>query len=128
MDVVSISFSMYGVLFGLLTWSLKAAMILAAASIMNPEYVPTDWQTFLLTVFIMIIHACLSSMVRDFLLLFYHILRRLDSAIADVQNTVADFMDRKSQLCGNDRQYFLPGHHNHYHSCGSYIKPKVPTK
>lgn len=39
-----------------------AAMILAAASIMNPDYVPTDWQTFLLTAFIMIIHACLSSM------------------------------------------------------------------
>ncbi|KAI0124689.1 amino acid permease [Xylariales sp. AK1849] len=39
-----------------------AAMILAAASIMNPDYVPTDWQTFLLTVFILIIHACISSM------------------------------------------------------------------
>lgn len=64
MVVVSISSSMFEVLFNLLTWSLKAAMILAAASIMNPEYVPTDWQTFLLTVFIMIIHACLSSMVR----------------------------------------------------------------
>lgn len=37
-------------------------MILAAASIMNSDYVPTDWQTFLLTAFIMIIHACLSSM------------------------------------------------------------------
>lgn len=29
---------------------------------MNPEYVPTEWQTFLLTTFIMIIHACISSM------------------------------------------------------------------
>lgn len=37
-------------------------MILAAASIMNPSYVPTDWQTFLLTTLIMIIHACISSM------------------------------------------------------------------
>ncbi|KAH6643310.1 amino acid permease-domain-containing protein [Truncatella angustata] len=39
-----------------------AAMILAGASIMNPDYVPNEWQTYLLTVFIMIIHACISSM------------------------------------------------------------------
>ncbi|KAH8816783.1 amino acid transporter-like protein [Xylogone sp. PMI_703] len=39
-----------------------AAMILAAASITNPSYVPTDYQTFLLTIFIMIIHAGISSM------------------------------------------------------------------
>ncbi|OAG16109.1 amino acid transporter [Alternaria alternata] len=39
-----------------------AAMILAAASINDPSYVPTDYQTFLLTVFIMILHAILSSM------------------------------------------------------------------
>ncbi|KAK9776380.1 putative Amino-acid permease [Seiridium cardinale] len=39
-----------------------AAMTLAAASIMNPDYVPNEWQTFLLTVFIMITHACISSM------------------------------------------------------------------
>ncbi|KAI2615052.1 amino acid transporter [Hypoxylon sp. NC1633] len=39
-----------------------AAMILAAASIVNPEYVPTSYQTFLLTVFIMLTHACISSM------------------------------------------------------------------
>lgn len=38
-----------------------AAMILAAASIKNPGYVPTDWQTFLLTVFIMLIHGCMAS-------------------------------------------------------------------
>ncbi|KAI4651742.1 uncharacterized protein J4E79_009224 [Alternaria viburni] len=37
-------------------------MILAAASINDPSYVPTDYQTFLLTVFIMILHAILSSM------------------------------------------------------------------
>lgn len=37
-------------------------MILAAASITNPEYVPEPWHTFLLTVFILIIHACISSM------------------------------------------------------------------
>jgi amino acid transporter len=37
-------------------------MILAAVSINNPDYVPTDWQTFLLTTFIMIIHAGISSM------------------------------------------------------------------
>lgn len=37
-------------------------MILAAASVANPEYVPTEYQTFLLAVFVMIIHACISSM------------------------------------------------------------------
>lgn len=39
-----------------------AAMILAAGSIANPGYVPTTWQTFLLTTLIMIIHAAVSSM------------------------------------------------------------------
>ncbi|KAI0837898.1 amino acid transporter [Hypoxylon sp. FL0890] len=39
-----------------------AAMILAAASIVNPDYIPTSYQTFLLTVFIMLTHACISSM------------------------------------------------------------------
>lgn len=37
-------------------------MILAAASINDPTYVPTNYQTFLLTTCIMIIHATLSSM------------------------------------------------------------------
>lgn len=45
-------------------------MILAAASISNPDYVPTDWQTFLLTVFIMILHAILSSMPTKWLAQF----------------------------------------------------------
>ncbi|KAI1472419.1 amino acid transporter [Daldinia caldariorum] len=39
-----------------------AAMILAAASIVNPDYTPTNYQTFLLTVLIMLTHACISSM------------------------------------------------------------------
>lgn len=39
-----------------------AAMILAAASITHPGYEATNYQTFLLTVFIMIIHAFISSM------------------------------------------------------------------
>ncbi|KAI0805425.1 amino acid permease-domain-containing protein [Xylaria sp. FL0064] len=39
-----------------------AGMILAAASIVNPDYVPTPYQTFLLTTFLMIVHACISSM------------------------------------------------------------------
>ncbi|RDW66948.1 amino acid transporter-3 [Coleophoma crateriformis] len=39
-----------------------AAMILAAASITHPTYVPTNYQTFLLTVFILVIHAGISSM------------------------------------------------------------------
>lgn len=45
-------------------------MILAAASINNPSYVPTAYQTFLLTVFIMIIHAMLSSMPTKWLAKF----------------------------------------------------------
>ncbi|KAL4807149.1 amino acid permease-domain-containing protein [Aspergillus unguis] len=39
-----------------------AAMILAAGSIQNSDYVPTNWHTFLLTTLIMIIHAVISSM------------------------------------------------------------------
>ncbi|KAJ9627288.1 GABA/polyamine transporter [Taxawa tesnikishii (nom. ined.)] len=39
-----------------------AAMILAAASIQNPNYVPTNYQTFLLTIFIMMIHGCMASL------------------------------------------------------------------
>ena len=38
-----------------------SAMILAAASIQNPNYVPSDYQTFLLTVFLMLIHGCMAS-------------------------------------------------------------------
>ena len=37
-------------------------MILAAASITNPTYVPQPWQTFLLTALIMLSHAVISSM------------------------------------------------------------------
>lgn len=39
-----------------------AAMVLAIASILNPEYEPTNYQTFLLTVLVMVLHACISSM------------------------------------------------------------------
>lgn len=39
-----------------------AAMILAAASVTHPEYTPTEYQTFLLTACILLIHACISSM------------------------------------------------------------------
>lgn len=39
-----------------------AAMILAAVSIEHPTYEPTMWQTFLLTTFILGIHAGISSM------------------------------------------------------------------
>ncbi|TKA69125.1 hypothetical protein B0A49_08732 [Cryomyces minteri] len=38
-----------------------AAMTLAAASISNPSYVPQNYHTFLLTVFIMLIHGCMAS-------------------------------------------------------------------
>ncbi|KAA8650569.1 amino acid permease [Aspergillus tanneri] len=39
-----------------------AAMILASGSITNPSYVPTSWQTFVLTALVMILHAAISSM------------------------------------------------------------------
>lgn len=39
-----------------------SAMILAAASIQNPDFVPTAYQTWLLTVFIMLIHGTLASL------------------------------------------------------------------
>lgn len=39
-----------------------AAMILAAASINNPAYVPENYQVWLLSTFIMIVHAMISSM------------------------------------------------------------------
>ncbi|KAH0832748.1 hypothetical protein AYO21_00347 [Fonsecaea monophora] len=39
-----------------------ASMILAAGSITNPDYVPQNYQVFLLTTLIMILHACISSM------------------------------------------------------------------
>ncbi|KAI4213783.1 MAG: hypothetical protein LQ349_009259, partial [Xanthoria aureola] len=39
-----------------------AAMILAAASILNPGFVPQNFQVFLLTVFIMVIQSFISSM------------------------------------------------------------------
>ena len=37
-------------------------MILAAGSIGNPGYVPEQYQLFLLTVILLLIHACISSM------------------------------------------------------------------
>ncbi|KAF2808614.1 amino acid transporter [Mytilinidion resinicola] len=42
-------------------WGISS-MILAAASITNPDYVPTDYQVFLLTTFIMLIHGVMSSL------------------------------------------------------------------
>lgn len=39
-----------------------AAMILAAAAIYNPDYVPTNYQTFLLTTLILLVHSGISSM------------------------------------------------------------------
>ena len=53
---VDVELTIYAVNYGI------SAMMLAAASISNPSYIPTDYQTFLLTVFIMILHAILSSM------------------------------------------------------------------
>lgn len=39
-----------------------SAMILAAASINDPSYVPTDYQTFLMATLLMLIHAVMSSL------------------------------------------------------------------
>jgi amino acid transporter len=39
-----------------------SAMILAAGSVSNPDFVPQDYQVFLLTTLIMLIHGCISSM------------------------------------------------------------------
>ncbi|EIM79395.1 amino acid permease [Stereum hirsutum FP-91666 SS1] len=39
-----------------------AAMILAAASVYNPSYVPTNYQTFLLTVLLLLVHGAISSL------------------------------------------------------------------
>ncbi|KAL4965591.1 amino acid permease [Aspergillus stella-maris] len=47
-----------------------AAMILAAGSIQNPGYTPTNWQTFLLTTFIMIVHTIISSMPTKWVAVF----------------------------------------------------------
>ncbi|KAL4979856.1 amino acid permease-domain-containing protein [Aspergillus desertorum] len=47
-----------------------AAMILAAGSIQNPDYIPTQWQTYLLTVFIMIVHTGISSMPTKWVAVF----------------------------------------------------------
>jgi amino acid transporter len=47
-----------------------SAMILAAASISNPSYTPQNYQVFLLTVFIMVLHAILSSMPTKWLAQF----------------------------------------------------------
>ena len=38
-----------------------ASMILACGAIQNPNYVPTQWQTFLLTSFLQIIHSFMAS-------------------------------------------------------------------
>ncbi|KAF2716583.1 amino acid permease [Polychaeton citri CBS 116435] len=38
-----------------------ASMVLAMASIYNPSYVPTNYQTFLTTVLLMVIHGCMAS-------------------------------------------------------------------
>ena len=39
-----------------------SAMVLAGASITHPDYVPKNYQVFLLTTLIMLIHGCISSM------------------------------------------------------------------
>ena len=45
-------------------------MLLAAGSINNPSFVPQNYQVFLLTTLIMIIHACISSMPTRWIAIF----------------------------------------------------------
>lgn len=45
-------------------------MILAAASIANPNYVPQNYQLFLLTASVMLVHACISSMPTKWIAIF----------------------------------------------------------
>jgi amino acid transporter len=47
-----------------------ASMMLAAGSITNPDYVPENYQVWLLTTLIMILHACISSMPTKFIATF----------------------------------------------------------
>lgn len=47
-----------------------SAMVLAAASIGNPAYVPQNYQIWLLTVFILCIHGCISSMPTRWIAIF----------------------------------------------------------
>ena len=59
--LVSASSDAITVLTRLMSWSV-AAMILAAASINNPDYIPLPWHTWLLTTLIMLIHGVISSL------------------------------------------------------------------
>ena len=47
-----------------------AAMILAASSITHPDFIPGNYQVFLLTTLIMLIHGCISSMPTKWLARF----------------------------------------------------------
>ena len=47
-----------------------SAMVLAAASIGSPDYVPQNYQVWLLTAFIMCIHGCISSMPTRWIAIF----------------------------------------------------------
>jgi amino acid transporter len=47
-----------------------SAMILAAFSISSPSYVPQNYQVFLLTTLIMLIHGCISSMPTRWIAIF----------------------------------------------------------
>ncbi|KAG8988135.1 hypothetical protein FRB93_004290 [Tulasnella sp. JGI-2019a] len=48
----------------------NAQMILAAASVANPKYVPQTYHTFLATVSLMLVHACISSMPTQYIARF----------------------------------------------------------
>ncbi|KAK7542424.1 amino acid permease-domain-containing protein [Phyllosticta citribraziliensis] len=73
-----------------------SAMMLAAASINNPDYTPTEYQTFLLTVLLMIIHSFMSSMPTRWL-------ARLNS-YGSIFNVLALFAVIILILAGTDRE------------------------
>ena len=73
-----------------------SAMILAAASIVNPDYVPQNYQVFLLTMLIMIIHGVISSMPTKWIAQF--------NSAGSTFNIVALFVVIILIPAGNDRE------------------------
>ncbi|KZT57204.1 amino acid transporter [Calocera cornea HHB12733] len=58
-----------------------AQMILAAASILHPDYVPQTWHTFLLTVGLLIVHGAISSMPTKYIAHFNSVSTWLNMSI-----------------------------------------------
>lgn len=72
-----------------------SAMILAAASINNPGYIPQNHEVFLLAVLIMLIHGCISSMPTRWIALF--------NSVGSTFNIASLFIVIIMILAGTDR-------------------------